>query len=268
MATGLLTPARRDVLLGLVALSLLIAPLWAPMLALDRTSYEYERAEVTTDGDGIQYANETDRPINTPISEDIACTGGGEARSCAFESLLVENHTVASEVRTNNPDLNRSASDERYRYVSVDDTVYEPMYVPNRTAPRNDGWYRVDLGLEAVDPEVALSHVSLRADTDEVPAAVAAAARDGETTARHAVAVPETPIRLEDDGDEERDAYYRVHEASSGGDRPPLWGVLDSFLRYVAPFVALWLFVRLSSRVTYVGRGDDTESESRTEWRP
>lgn len=261
-AAGPLTPARRDALLALVALALLAGPLWAPALDLGEPTYRYERLEVTTDGNGVQYANESAVPTRPPISDAIACSGGFETRACAFERLVLENRTVPTDVHTNNPNLNLQRDGlDRYQYVRVSDAVYEPTYVPNRSARNDDGWYRVDLGLEAVDPDEALERVSLRVDSDAVPSTVAEAARDGEATARREVDVPATPIRLADG------TYYRVYEADRSGPGPPVPRALDGFLRYVAPFVALYLFARLWTRLEYVGP-DDEPTEPGTEWGP
>ena len=258
---GPLTPVRRDILLALVALGLLAGPLWAPALNLAGPTYEYERAEVTTDDTGIEYANESAVPVGSrpPISDDIACSETREIRACAFERLLLENRTVPTEVHTTDPDAFRFRGEvaERYQYVLVDDAVYEPAYTPNRSVRTDDGLFRVDLDLEEADPDEALERVSLRAGSDDLPSTVADAARTGEATARRDVAVPATPIRLEDG------TYYRVYQ-SDRSTRPPLWRGIDRFFRYLAPFVGLSLFARLSGRISYVGPETDAEKTNRS----
>lgn len=265
MSVRLLTPARRDALLALIALGLLTGPLWAPVVNLGGPTHQYERFEVTTTETGIEFATEGPAPFQTrtSISDDIACSSTREIRPCAFERLLLENETVPTEVHTTNADAFIGDATERYRYVLVDDTVYEPTYAPNRSVRNDDGWYRIDLELEPADPDEALERVSLPADSDGVPPTVAEAARTGEATTRHDVAVPETPIRLEDG------TYYRVYQSDSSL-RPPVWRGLDGFFRYVSPFVGLYLFWRLSARVSfsYVGPQDETTDRSRTEWGP
>lgn len=261
MPSELLSTARRDGVLAILAFALLTAPLWTPALSLGNPTYQYERLEVTADDAKIQYANESAVPSRTPISDEIACSGWDEARACAFERLLLENQTVPTTVRTNNPNMFPGGAEERYRFVIVDDDVYEPTYAPNRSAQTDDGWYRVDLDIERTDANEVLRRVSLQVDSNSVPAAVADAVRDGEATTRHEVDVPETPIRLENG------TYYRVYEADWSDDAPPIHHALNWFLRYVAPFVALYLFARLWTRIEYVGSDDET-TEQRTEWGP
>lgn len=260
-ASGPLTPARRGVLLAVLAVALLAAPLWAPALHLSEPTYRYERVSVTADENGIQYANESAGPLppDMPISDEIACSGAREIRACAFEQLLLENETVQSTVTTRSLDAEKRWPAHRYRYVLLDDSVYEPRYVANRSAHQGNGWYRLDLTLEPADPDQVLQYVSLPAESDEVPATVAEAARTDAATRRGEIEVPTTPIRLEDG------SYYRVYEADRDRDRPPLWHALDWGLRYAAPVVALGLFARLSRRIEYVG--DDARAEKqRDDW--
>lgn len=248
----LLTPVRRDGLLAVLALVLLAAPLWAPSLHLGDPTYRYERAEVVINDTSIEYANETGVPYETPISDDVACSSGWEVRACAFERLLVENRTIPTRVYSSNPnDETRrwSSFEDRYHSVLLNDTVYRVTYVTNSSAPRSDGMYRVDMSLEPASPERVLEHVSMRAESDDVPPVVAEAARSGEAQAPREVAVPDTPIRL-DDG-----TYYRVYRVRWSDDPSPIARALDFFLTYVAPLVGLSLIARLSENVevTYVG---------------
>lgn len=249
-AHRLLTPARRDALLAVVAIALVAGPLWAPALHFGDPTYRYERVEVTTDGAGIEYVNESSVPLRTAISEDIGCSGGWDVRTCAFERLLVDNRTVPSGVYSSNPNRDPDGFEERYRYVLLNDTVYETVYHTNGSVQRDDGMYRVDLAIEPASPGRALQRVSLAATSDDVPSVVADAARNGEARARQQVRVPETVIRLEDG------TYYRVYLAERS-DAPPMSHVVDSLLTYVAPLVGLYLLVGLSRRVSMTHLGDD-----------
>ncbi|MCU4974396.1 hypothetical protein OB955_16860 [Halobacteria archaeon AArc-m2/3/4] len=257
------SPATRDTLRVVVALALLAAPLWAPMLHLSGPTDHYERAEVVVDGDGIAYANDSDVRGDLLISEEIACSSTYDVRLCALEGLVAENATVPTGVHTSNPDSNtRHLFGERYPYAIVDDAVYETTYVANRSVQNENGMYRLDLGLERTDPESVLRHVSVRASDDDLPDVIREAARDGSADAATDVDVeiPETPIRLEsDNGDEDgTDTYYRVYSSGSTDDTTPLLWAIDRLLTYVAPLVGLALLAGVWSRleVTYVGDGD------------
>lgn len=56
-----ITAFHRDMLLAVVALTLLVAPLWVPAINIGDPTYTYERAQIVLDDeDGITYANETE----------------------------------------------------------------------------------------------------------------------------------------------------------------------------------------------------------------
>lgn len=245
----LLSPRRRDVLLAVVAIALLTGPLWASTLHLGDRTYHYTRTEVVVDGTNVEYASEARVSRHVRISRDLGCQNGLEVRVCAFEELLLENQTISSGAHTNSPDYTSSEIlVERYEYALVDETVYESVYVANESARGEDGLYRIDLALERASPERALADVSLPVDSEEVPPAVASAARTGDGYAHREVDVPETPIRLEDD------SYYRVYRE---GWTEPASSLADSLLTYVVPLAGIALLVRLSRRVrvTHVGDG-------------
>ncbi|MCU4743895.1 hypothetical protein [Natronoglomus mannanivorans] len=250
-------PATRDAFRVVVALALLAAPLWAPMLHLSGPTYQYEGTEVVADGDGIAYADESMADASRiPISDEIACSDLYDVRLCAFERLVADGVTVPTDWYRGSPDSTRGPSpDERYRYVMIDETVYETTYPANDSARNENGNYRIDLGLEAVESDDVLRAVSVRASHDDVPDAVAEAARHGSANASTSVTVPETPVRLEDDDGTER--YYRVYSSGSSDDTPPMLGLVDWVLRYAAPLVGVALLAGVWSRVevTYVGGG-------------
>lgn len=259
-ASDLLTPARRDALLALAALALLAGPLWASALHVGDPTYEYRSARVVTDDEhGLAYANQSGEPGHTLISEDVGCSIGWEARVCAFERYLAANHTVPTGVYTNNPDLTSSEMGaERYRYVLVDGTAYETVYVPNTSVRNDEGMYRLDLALEPVSAEGGgtesladvLRAVSLPASRvgNGLPPVVLDAARDGVAYGDRRVDVPRTPVRL-DDG-----TYHRVYFADRI-DPAPAEHFVGGLLVFVAPLVGLallaWLWERVE--VTHVG---------------
>ncbi len=124
-----LTPARRDLVLIVVALGLLTAPVWVTQLPVGGPVYQYERAEVTTNGTAIEYATMTDS-ISGPISDEIACSDSLEARPCALERVVLDNTTVPTGIYASNPGDTRPPIDERYRYVRIDGAVYERRTLP------------------------------------------------------------------------------------------------------------------------------------------
>ncbi|RQG92964.1 hypothetical protein EA462_01750 [Natrarchaeobius halalkaliphilus] len=237
-------PLPRDILLGVLALSLLTAPLWAGAVGVGDPAYTYDRAEVTTTDAGIEYADPEEAPHRTPISDSIECAGwGGDIRACTFEEHLLEEGAIPTGIHATNPNSTSVPSvvqADYYRYVQIENTVYEPSYSPNTSAQREDGMYRVDMTLEPVAPEDALYWVSLGGD--RAPSVVAETAREGTTTTTAEVDVPETPIRLEDE------TYYRVYQEREVDEPSTAESGLRFLLTYVAPFGSLFIAVRLSRR--------------------
>ncbi|WP_207591914.1 hypothetical protein [Halomontanus rarus] len=252
--------ATRDALLALVALALLAAPLWTPLLHLSGPTYHYEGAEVVTDGDGIAYADDSMNGLSgLPISNDIACSDQFDIRPCALEGLVASGATVPTNWYSGSQNSTGSpapSGNERYRYAMVNDTVYETTYVVNGSAQNDNGSYRIYLALEPAEPGEVLRSVSVGEPHEEVPDVVEEAARRGSANAPAAVDVPETPVRLEDD--DGTDTYYRVYSNGSTDDTTPLLWAIDRLLTYAAPLVGLALLTGVWSRleVTYVG-GED-----------
>lgn len=240
---------RQGIPLALIAVGLLAAPLTVSVLHVGEPTYRYERLEVTTNGTNVKYATERDVPFETPISEEIACAGSWEVRACAFERLLLDDRTVTTETYSSNLDRTRLPVEERYRYVRINDTVYEVGYVTNASARREGGMYRVELALERTAPDRALRSVSLPVTSDDLSQTVAAAARTGEASASREIDVPETPIRLEDG------TYYRVYQTERVEPSPGARGA-RLLLTYIAPLFGLPVAVDFLQRidVTYVGR--------------
>lgn len=246
----LVTPFRRDLVLVLVALGLVVAPLWVPHLVSAEPTYQYERAEVTANETTVEYADDVHGQIafGTPISDEIACSRSWVARPCALERLLLDDATVPSGMYSSSPGPTSLPNSDPYRYVRINDTIYDPVYVANESAEGENGMYRVDLNLERADPEAALRDVSVAVTSDDLHPAVAEAARDGDGRASRDVDVPETPIRLEDG------TYYRVYRTSHS--EPSLTERNLGFaMTYFAPLLGLGALGHLSRRfeVTYVG---------------
>ncbi|WP_135830426.1 hypothetical protein [Halorussus halobius] len=248
------SPLARDVLVGLLAVGLVAGPLWTAAIGLGGPTYTYDRAEVVTTDEGIEYAGEADLPPGTPLSEDIECAGwGGDLRACSFERHLLDEGWIPTGVYFSNPDHTPTFSTysaDYYEYVQLDGTLYEPTHVTNESAPRGDGLYRVDARLERADPAEALERESLDVNRDDLASVTVETARNGETTSRREVDVPDTPIRL-DDG-----SYYRVYRERVTDD--PSW--IETFvtwvLTYVGPLYGLSLLVRLAGRVEVTYHGD------------
>lgn len=251
-ATRTSTP-RLDLFLALVAVGLLASPALVAFLDVGERTYRYERVEVTTDGSSVEYANESAAPDRTPIDGAIACAESGlyawELRACTFEKSVLENGTVPTELSYGSPGRvpQLSLYPERYRYVSLNGTVYETAYVANESAPRGDG-YRIDLTLEPASPEAALEHASHDIASKEVSSTAAEVARTGDVTTLQKETVPERPIRLEDG------TYYRVFLAE---EIEPSATTRNQILvlTALASLSGLGLLVHLFRRieVTYVG---------------
>lgn len=247
----ILTPRRRDVLLGLLAIGLLATPLWAPMDDLGGETYTYERAQVVVDDEnGITYVGDPAVSQVGTISDELGCSTGFEIRTCAFERLLVENETVPAGAYTTTTDYADLPSLDGYRYVQIDGDVYSTEYVANESATGQGGMYRVELALEPGSASDALDRISVAttAEYRDVPDVVAEAAREGSATSHREHEVPQTPIRL-DDG-----RYYRVYQSErSSSDVDPR--LPDVVFDVAGVTIGLLVLHSLSRRfeVSYVG---------------
>lgn len=254
-SSGVLTPFRRTLLWATVSLALLATPVAVSAMNVSETTYTYERAEVVVDDeDGITYAGDPDL-YSIHLSEDIGCSTPMDTRTCAFERHLVSNATVPTELYATSSSYPDDVFDlrlDRYRYVQLDGSVYEPTYVVNQSVRNADGSYRVDLALESADATDALRDVSIDAADEraDVPSVVVEAAREGSASADREVEVPQTPIRV-DDG-----TYYRVHQ-SDRSEPEPMMPVYGTALSIVGPLAGLHILYRLFQRleVTYVDEG-------------
>lgn len=242
-----LTRARIDLVLVIVALSLLAAPLWVSSLHLGAPVYEYERAEVVIDDEeGITYVNTSAVRYGTTLTTDIACVYGSDVRSCAFERHLLENNTVPTGSYTNNPDVVFGpVFAEPYRYVQADGVVYEVDYVANRSEQDDRGMYLIELDLSPVSASDALRDVSVSA-SDDLPDPVREAAASGTAESHQEVEIPQTPVRLEDG------TYYRVYQSDRAGET---FHLMNPLATYLAPLLGLYLLYSVSQRIaiTYVG---------------
>lgn len=256
---GPLTPARRDAFFVVLALGLLLGPVWVPVLDLDEPTYRYERARVTVGGEnGLAYANSTPfQETNRFISADIGCTIPEDARICAFEHYAA-NHTIPTDVYGTNPNYTRRSLGgvERYRYVLLNGTAYETTLVPNRSIRDDQGLYRLDLGLSPVSLDEALRAVSLNATVqrEDIPSVVYRAATGGVGENHRLVDVPRTPVRVENG------TYYRVYFADRT-EPSPIGQFLGTVLPVGAPVIGLLALYSLSRRfeVSVIHRGTRTE---------
>lgn len=248
-APGPFTPKRRDAILAVLALALLSAPLWVSALHLDDTTYHYERAQVTTNDEwGLGYATDEVNSLQVHISDDIACSMPDRIRTCAFERYVAANHSVPTSYQAEDADspfLRQGR--ERYQYALINGSGYETTYAVNRSDPRGNGNYGVELALEPVALTEMLEVASLDPDDEAVPEVVAEAAREGVGYSIHEVDVPETTIAV--DGD-----YYRVYR-STRTNPLPIELLADWLLTWIAPIVGLVLVFKLTARieVNYVG---------------
>ncbi|MDF9745608.1 hypothetical protein [Natrinema salsiterrestre] len=255
MAPDRLLPSlRHDLVFAVVALGLLTAPLWVAHLPVGERTYHYERVEVVPNGTDIEYGTDTDR-FPGPISDEIACAPAGslEVRPCALEQLVLDNETIPTEVYSSHPGPTRLpvTTEERYQYVRIDGSIYEPTYVANDSEQRGDGMYRVDLTLNRTAPDRALESVSRRVTSDDLSPTVVEAARSGDARAHREADVPETPIRLEDG------TYYRVY-LTEYGDSSAVSSGIYFVLRYIAPLAGLIIALDIWQRieVTHTGATD------------
>jgi len=272
----LLTQRRREALGALLAVILLAGPVWLPALHLDDPTYRYERARVTANGTNVAFANASEVPTGTMVSDEIACSGY-PSRVCAFERQLARNHTVLTDVYSSTPGERTRAfslGPDRYDYVRIDGTVYEPTTLANRSrtyvvangtvyeageapdgVPTSGDVYRNELSLRRGSPTAALADVSR--DADAVPVPVRRAAETGVGVAHRERSVPRTPIRTANG------TYYRVYLDDR---RQPVVesGWIETLLVLGAPMVGLVTLSRLRRRVeiTYVDPHDATNDES------
>lgn len=247
-----LTPLRRDLLLAVVALMLLFSPVLVSATNISETTYTYERVEVVVnEEDGITYAGDP-QLSDTPISKEIGCSVSVSTRTCAFERHLLSNVTVPTEAYTTNPAATLDVGIDRYQYVQINGSVYEPIYRGNWSVQRDDGLYRVDLALESTSAVDALHHVSINASTEseDVSPVVLKAARQGSAIADREVEIPQTPIQV-DSG-----AYYRVYV--SGQNEPSSMGsLLGTILPIFGVLVGLYICYGLSRQIEIRYTGED-----------
>lgn len=247
-------PLHRDLALGLIALGLLAAPLWIGLLPVGNSIYEYDRAQVTTTDDGIEYVDRPDVPPETPISDAIECPRwNGDVRACAFEVYLLEEaDSVPTGIHGSSTSIT-SVFESHYRYVQIDGAVYETSYVTNESASPNNESGPIEAVLEPADPDAVLSRESIAVDDDRLAPVVAETVRNGPTTARADVDLPQSPIALEDG------TYYRVHRVRGPIQLRLVERVLVFALTYVAPVGGLLVLARLSRRVEISYVGDDAD---------
>lgn len=211
--SSVLTPGRRDGLLFLIGLALVLSPALVTMGFVGGSEYHYESTEVVETGNGLSYADASEVPPGTPISEEIACAGTQVERACALEPQLV-NNSLPLGVESDTPDRDPAIEPSPYEFVQLDGEIYRASY-----ATTDDG--SVEVTLSSSSASVALHSVSLSPERQSVSSTVLEAAENGEATSRTAVDLPETPVMV--DG-----SYYRVYlseEATEGSTSPLSLGI-------------------------------------------
>lgn len=174
----------------LLALSLILVPIWAPALGVTGTEYQYRSAAITVDNDTIAL-NDGDY-FGGPTTE-IGCLSSRVTvevdRGCYLESQL-RNRSVAVDY----PGLESFSGEARvtrrkYVVFGTEGVVYR------RTVRYDSGTQTHVFGLKQVEPETALSEVAVPSKT--APAPVREALRTGSSRR-------ETPV-----GDAGRGRVYR-----------------------------------------------------------
>lgn len=233
MPSGPFTMAQRDALLAVLAMGLIVAPLWTPALHLDDPQYRYQGVVIETDGAEMGFATEPSDP-HLGISERIACAGERWGRACAFEQYVAANHTVPTRIYAGRDHGFRDyVLDHRYEYVYLDGTVYQVGTIPNTTVTGHGG-HRLDLAHRSVEADRALNRVSV--SIEDVAPPVRRAARTGRATG-YVGAVPETTIELEDG------TYRRVYIANTSHPADHESDT-ESLLTFGLPLVGLGLLGR------------------------
>lgn len=232
-----LTPRRRDALVFLLGLALLLSPVPVALGFVGGTDYHYESTEVVETGNGLAYADASEVPAGTPISEDIACAGTQVERACALEPTLVDAGPRSLGVTSEDPEDDPAIAPRPYEFVQLDGEIYRAVY----TTAENGS---VGVALNTTSASVALHSVSVDPELTDVPGTVIDAAAEGEATSRTAVDVPDTPVIVDD-------SYYRVYvteEAQEGSTSP-----LSLGLFFVAGLgIILLLSLSRKVRVRYV----------------
>lgn len=240
---------RRDALLTVLAVGLLLAPTGVSALHLTETRYHYKRVRVTTNrSHGIDYANwsaantlTTGVPV---LSRSIACSDGTRGRDCAFERYLEKGHTIPVGWATNpNMSLRGSVPNPYYRYAIINGTAYATRMRINDSIQNKKGEYRIDLALREEPVSRVLRAVSLNASQqrNSIPPVVYRAAKTGSATSYQSVDLPQTPIRTSNG------SYYRVFLASRHSPAP-LLPVYHALLTYGLPLLGIAILYRVFRR--------------------
>lgn len=244
LRSDLLTPARRDLLILVIGLALLLSPVFVSFDLVGGSSYDYESAEVVPTEDGIELVDGATLPPGTPLSEDIACSGTLVDRACATERALVDNQSVTFGYSATELDEEYELADPPTPFVLLDGTIYRTGDQLNESVELDDGSHPLEATLTPSIPEAALSAVSV--DEEEVSSTIVTAAREGETTSRTSADVPETLVALEDG------TYHRVYLADH---KPAGTGSQYVVLLFFSTGLGLVMLLNLTRRIriTYVG---------------
>jgi len=193
-----------------IALLLVTVPLWAPPLDVTGPDYRNTAAELSAENGtlAVDYENADRRQL--PAIEGIDCAASHplSARRCLFDGGTIDGNVTGV-----NPDIvavsHSSAGEEILRgptdeYVLLGDTVYRRT--ATFVAANDSVGMTVELGVEPVDPTVALADVATPADRLSEPAKTAI--REGETTTNKPLKSANHVVEL--DG-----RYYVIYETGS-----------------------------------------------------
>lgn len=226
----------RVAMLAVLGIVLCAAPLFVAVSDVGEPVQRYDSTEVTANDTSI-WTDDVTVLYNRPLSEEIACLGDYNVRTCQFEEYALQRGGIETGVRVSGPDASLTSvveEDPVVRYVQIDGRLYERTYPTYET----ESEYAVRFEHEPGNAERVLDTVAVEAD--DVSPTVAEAIREGEATSRDEIDVPETPIATSDG------SYYRVyHRNQSPAPRTDDW---VTWLAALSPLGGLALLVRLWRR--------------------
>lgn len=227
----------RVAMLAVLGIVLCAAPLFVAVSDVGEPVHRYDSAEVVANDSGIWYESDDPWLYERQISDEIACLGDYNVRTCQFEEYALQRGGIETSVRVSTPDASITPVPEEdpvVRYVQIDGRLYERTYPTYET----ESEYAVRFEHEPVNAERVLDAVAV--DADDVAPEVAEIAGEGGATFRDEIDVPETPIATSDG------SYYRVYHRNQGPvPRTDDW---VTWLAALSPLGGLALLVRLWRR--------------------
>lgn len=175
--------------LVIVGIGLVVNPVVPGIHVGDGSVHRYEAAQVTYDStSGLQAVDVSggEAPAGLEIDDDVVCERGADlARVCTFERAVLDGANLTAP----RPD----SVGTRYRYVYLNDTLYEP------TVERRDGELYVALESETgADPLENIAH------DGDLPGPVRAAISGDRVLVHGELALENELVRYDD-------AYYTIY---------------------------------------------------------